>query len=162
MKFKERLEEDDEENAKFFIYRVNNAQFNNGKPTMVFKSSAAMADIALRMDVDGGDILSQQWCYVDATYDRVQNMKTITLWVEHPAYQKLLRIAVMDAMSEDYETMVVFFETLNDMLSERAGKIIVFNPRGMCADENSGTWNAAEHVFSLTFVQHRMTSCEIV
>ena len=47
------LKQEADKKDKYLIYKINNHNMNNGKPSYVFKSSQAMAEIDLEMDHNG-------------------------------------------------------------------------------------------------------------
>lgn len=145
---------------KFLIYKVNNGSMNNGQPSFVFKSSKAMANIALDMDKDQEGPLQFSYAHVDGKHDRTRGMKTLTLWVEHPVLRKVLCLAVMDVEQESHKNLVLFWTILNEMLVEVSGQEgHMFNPHGWVVDENSANWTSISEVFGETAVS-RTVSCE--
>lgn len=116
-KFKTKCYEKD----KYLIYRINNRELNC-KPSFVFKSSQDMAKLAIEMDKDSGGVLSGEYVYIDAKHDRCRGYKTLTLWVQHPVYRKLLNLAVMDVEAENSENLIQFWQILNEMLQEVTSK----------------------------------------
>ena len=101
---------------KYWMFRLNNKQLNNGLSSFTFKSSLDMARICLDMDRNGKTPLSQCYAYFDATHDRTLHMKTLTLWTYHPVFQHLLCLAMMDVDREDTQCIVLFWKYLNEML----------------------------------------------
>ena len=69
---------------------------NNGIETFVFKSSTAMAKLAIQADRSKSGELHTCFAHIDVKHRRVRDMKTVTLWLVHPVMRKLLRLAVMD------------------------------------------------------------------
>jgi hypothetical protein len=154
------LKRESDKRDKFLIYKLNNGCMNNGQPTYVFKSSEAMAKLALDMNCDKEGELNNCFAHVDAKHDRVINMKTITLWTYHPTVRRILRIAVMDVSCENAENLVLFWTILNDMLKEVSGDAMyIFNPRGWVVDENSANWQSIQTVFGANAIK-RTVSCE--
>ena len=142
------LKQEADKKDKYLIYKINNHNMNNGKPSYVFKSSQAMAEIALEMDHNGSSPLSKCHAHVDAKHGRVRGMKTITLWVQHPVVRRVLCLATMDVMRENEENLTLFWETFNEMLQEVSGvKKYKFNPVGWIVDENAANWKSIQAVF---------------
>jgi len=67
---------------KFLIFKMNGRGMNDSI-SYVFKSSTSMAELAVEMDTSGQGCLKNEFAYVDAKHDRVQDYKTLTLWTEH-------------------------------------------------------------------------------
>ena len=142
----------------FLIYKINNVNQNNGQMTFIFKSSKDMANWALKMDKDEGEI-ANVYAHVDAKHDRTRGMKTITSWFFNPQEKRVMRLAVMDADAENSDSLTLFWKTFNEMLSEQAGVDYKFNPKGFVVDENPANWIALENVFGQEVLE-RTVSCE--
>ena len=129
--FKRQTDKED----KYWIYRLNNNQLNNGMPSFAFKSSLDMAQLCLDMDRNGKTHLGKSYAYFDAKHDRTLDMKTLTLWTYHPVFQRILCLAVMDVDRENTECIVLFWKYLNEMLQEVSGdNKYLFNPSGWIVD----------------------------
>ena len=153
--FKKKCDEKDE----FLIYSVNNRALN-GKPSFVFKSSLAMANLALAMDKDKQGVLCNEYAHVDATHTHCRGFKTVTLWTYHPVLRKLLRIAIMEVEEENTENLSQFWHLLNQMLSKVSGeKNYTFRPTGFVADEHHANWKSIENVFGREVIES-VVSCE--
>jgi hypothetical protein len=154
-KFKVKCDEKD----KFLIYKINNKELN-GQPSLVFKSSEDMAKLAIEMDRDSNGLLNGEYAYIDAKHDRCRGYKSLTLWVQHPVYRKLLTLAVMDVEAEDTANLTRFWQILNEMLQEVSTRNdYVFNPKGFVADENAANWRSIAAVFGEEKVKS-VVSCE--
>lgn len=148
-----------DEKDKYLIYRVNNRALN-GKPSYVFKSSHAMAELALSMNRDGQGILKEEFAFVDAKHDRCRHYKTVTLWTYHPVLRKVVQLAVMEVEEENTENLIQFWNLLNEMLQEVSGEHgMKFNPSGFIADEHHANWRSINAVFGESVLQ-RTFSCE--
>lgn len=153
--FKQKCAEKDE----CFIYKIGNRALN-GEPSFVFKSSTHMAHLALSMDRSANDVLSNEYAYIDATHLRCRDFKSLTLWTYSPVMRKLLRLAVMEIEDENTDNLVIFWQTLNKMLSQVSGQNnYMFNPCGFVADEHHANWNSIEKVYGIDAVK-RTVSCE--
>ena len=73
---------------RYYIYQINNGNLNNNSD-FVFKSSRAMAELAIAMDVDFpiSSVLQQENAYFDATHNRVHSLKSLGLDVS-PLHEK--------------------------------------------------------------------------
>ena len=82
---------------KYYIYQINNGNLNNNSD-YVFKSSRAMAQLAISMDVDSSvsSVLQQENAYFNATHTCVHGFKSLGLWMYHPSMCKILCLASMD------------------------------------------------------------------
>ena len=144
---------------KYYIYKMNNRGLN-GQPSYVFKSSEAMAQICIALDRSGTNIMNDEYVYVDAKHDRCRNFKTLTLWTVHKATQKLLCLATMEVEAENTENLILFWNTLNEMLQEvTANPTYTFNPIGFVVDENHANWVSIKKVFGEDTLK-RVVSCE--
>jgi hypothetical protein len=85
----------------FLLFRIN-CRALNGEPSYVFKSSRAMAELALSMDRDGAGPLNREYAHVDAMHDRCRGFKTLTLWTYTEVSRKLICLAVMEVEQEKY------------------------------------------------------------
>ena len=147
------------EKDEFFIFSVNNKDLND-KPSHVFKSSLSMAKLALLMDKDTNEVLSNEYAHVDATHTRCRGFKSLTLWVYHPVMRKLLRIAIMEVEQENTENLTKFWQLLNEMLQKVSGQNNYhFNPVGFVADKHHANWNSIKNVFGSATLQ-TVVSCE--
>lgn len=153
--FKKKCDERD----KYLIYRINCRNLN-GQPSYVFKSSLAMAKLALSMDRNSSGTMHREYAHVDAMHDRCRALKTLTLWAYHEMSRKLVCLAVMDVESETTENLKTFWNLLNGMLQDVSGDIdYKFNPTGFIADEHHANWRSINEVFGAAAVD-RTVSCE--
>ena len=110
-----------------------NSRSMNGQTSYVFK----MAECALQMDKESDSPLAQEFCYFDAMHSRCRGFKTITLWVLHPLMRRMLKKACMEVEKKSTENLVLFWKTLNEMLSEvKDDPSYKFNPTGWVCDEH--------------------------
>ena len=95
---------------KYYIYQINDRNLNNIFD-YVFKSSKAMAELAIAMDVDSpnSSVLQEENAYFDATHTCVHGFKSLELWMYHPTMQKILRLALMDIHSANVTDIAIFF-----------------------------------------------------
>lgn len=144
---------------RFFIFKMNNGLMN-GMPTYVFKSSRYLASIMRSMDRSNAD---SEWQYshvhMDTKHNRVRNMKTVTMWVEHPKFRNMICLATMDIDKENTESLISFWELINTMLVDLDGKEEKFNPHGWCVDEHPANWASIQNVFGEDSCS-RVVSCE--
>ena len=104
---------------QYYIYKINDINLN-GNMSYVFKSSRIMANLAIKMDEngDGDDPIKTEHVYFDGMHKRVNNWKTLTAWVYHPASRKLLRLATMECKGENTESVKKFWTLFNEVLRE--------------------------------------------
>lgn len=84
---------------KFLIFRAEDGRLSGSENTFVFRSNRERMEMMYQMQQGSGSSLAEQYCFLDAEHDRVQNMKTINLSVEHPALKELVTLASMDCQS---------------------------------------------------------------
>ena len=77
----------------------------NCEPSFIFKSSQAMAKLALSMDKDQNGLMRYEYAFVDAKHDRCRGFKTITLWAYHDVSRKLVCLAIMEAEQKPYSVL---------------------------------------------------------
>ncbi|ELT89248.1 hypothetical protein CAPTEDRAFT_202617, partial [Capitella teleta] len=144
----------------FFIFKINNGLMKNGMPTYVFKSSRFLAGIMRSLDRHNAN---SDWQYtyvhVDTKHNRVRNMKTVTMWAEHPKFGSLICLATMDVDRENTESLVAFWTIINEMLVKFDGQPEPFNPHGWCVDEHPANWASIRQVFGEAACQ-RVVGCE--
>ena len=72
-----------------YIYRLNNGAMNNSSD-YVFMTSTKMAQLALKMDIDGEtNVLQEENAYFDGTFNRVHGFVSLALWMFHPTLRKV-------------------------------------------------------------------------
>ena len=78
----------------------------------------------------------------------------------------LIRLAVMEAMTENHEYCAIFFQKINEMLTSLSreqdpqAEEVVFNPFHLKDDEHGGNKIGMVTVFGEDFVRNRTSSCE--
>ena len=145
----------------YFIYRINDGRYNNGLD-YIFKSSTAMAKLAITMDCDddGDNPLQEEVAYFDAVHTRVIGYKSIAVWVLHPATHALLRLCNMELRSESIAYIATFFTLFNEVLAEVKGDPdYKFNPLKIMSDELAANKGALREVFGEEFVNAKCISC---
>ena len=107
----------------YHIYQINNGDLNNSSD-YVFKASRRMVQLAISMDVDSHEksVLQEENAYFDAMYMIIHRLKSLGLWMYHPAMRKILRLASMDICSENSKDIVMFFHLFNEILEKEGGK----------------------------------------
>ena len=88
----------------FLIYKVNNRNLN-AEPSYVFKTSKVQAQLAVAMDRDGDNFLSDEYCFFDGTFKRCPGFVTLAAHVYVELLRKIVKIATMECKSESTETM---------------------------------------------------------
>ena len=146
---------------QYYIYKINDITLN-GNMSYVFKSSRVMANIAIKMDVNGNgeDPLKHEMVYFDGMHSRVNQWKTLTAWVYHPPSRKLLRIATMECKGENAETVKKFWTTLNEILREvKQDQNYLFNPKGFLTDEAGANINGILGAFGMKYM-NKINTCQ--
>ena len=144
----------------FLIYKVHNKSLDNSRPSFVFKSSKQQLQIAIDMDREGDNPLSQEYCHLDGNHKRCASFKTITLWVYHPFLRQMCKIATMEAESENSLSMNIFWEVLNEAIQEYSNDANrKFKPFGCMMDEAGAFWSSISCVQGVEDIQ-RSVSCE--
>ena len=147
---------------RYYIYQINNGNLNNNSD-FVFKSSRAMAELAIAMDVDSpiSSVLQQENAYFDATHTCVHGFKSLGLWMYHPSMRKILRLASMDIRSENAKDIATFFTLFNEILQiESSNPEYKFNPRAFMCDEGSANYRAIQLVYGDDFMKERVVGCQ--
>ena len=155
------LKKKTDEKDKYYIYQLGNKKYGN-TVDHVFKSSKKMAQMAIEMDVDREEnILQLENAYFDATHSRVQNFKSLGMWLVHPAMKKILRLASMEIRSEHHEDIALFLTLFNKILAEVTGiPGYKFNPRYFVCDEARANYKAIALVYGEEFAAQRVKGCQ--
>ena len=137
-----------------------NSRELNGSPTYIFKTSECNLKIMLNMDRDNEHhFMGRQYAYYDGKENRVRNLTTLMLSTYHPILRKQLPLAIMECETEDHNSTKLFFDLINEALTEFKGEKYVFNPFQLVLDEKQCNWIAVEEVFGESFME-RCCSCE--
>ena len=134
----------------FFIFRLND-RLMNGKPTFVFKMSRTQADLAIYMNCEEDGLLNGEYCFADGTFKRCPGFVTLSAFVYVGLLRRIVKICTMEAESESTENWIIFWNLLNQVLSEHKQTNTNFNPIGWCVDEAGGLWKALK-VFFLNMI----------
>ena len=144
----------------YLIYKLNDGTLND-EISFVFKSSKCDAKLALEVDYEDPEnksCLREEPVYCDTMHSHVQNYKNITAWVKNPITRAVMRIATMEAMTEDTPTMTLFFTLLNEVLQKVTGKPnYKFNPSCFYVDEAGANKNAIARVFGRSALDRTVT-----
>ena len=146
---------------QYYIYKINDITLN-AHMSYVFKSSRVMANIAIKMDVNGNgeDPLKHEMVYFDGMHSRVNQWKTLTAWVYHPPSRKFLRIATMECKGENAEAVKKFWTTLNEILREvKQDQNYLFNPKGFLTDEAGANINGISGAFGMEYM-NKINTCQ--
>lgn len=118
-----------------FVYKVNDRRGNPDVPSFVFKTSKERMRIALQMNKDGDQFLSEEFCYFDGKVKRCRNFVTLTASTYHPLLKKQTPLAIMETEGENSQTIELFWSLFNQALRKVAGdENVLFNPKGWCTD----------------------------
>ncbi len=144
----------------FLIYKINSCNLN-GDPSYVFKMSKIQAKLAVAMDQDHADFLCDEYCYFDGTFKRCPGFVTLGAHVYVEILRKVVKIATMECETESTETMVIFWNLVNEVLEAFTGeKGYKFNPKGWAVDEHAGNWASIRTVYGESAVNEKTVSCE--
>ena len=93
-------------------------------------------------------------------HKRVNNWKTLTAWVYHPASRKLLRLATMECKGENTESVKKIWTLFNEVLREvKQDNNYMFNPKGFLTDEAGGNINNIVGVFGIEYM-NKINTCQ--
>ena len=96
---------------EFYVHRINNRSLN-GESDYIFKSSQEMAELAIRMDVNGPeDGLQKENAFFDVTHTRVHGSKSFALRLVHGLMHKMICLASMEICRENSNNIVIFLKT---------------------------------------------------
>ena len=126
----------------------------NESSDYVFKSSKAMAELAIQMDVEGPENILQE---ENATHTRVHGFKLLGLWLFHPTMRKVSILASMDLRTENNKDIALFFSLFNEMLQKVTGKPdYIFNPCYFLCAEGGANHNAIKIFYGEGFCKERV------
>lgn len=144
----------------FLIYKVHNKSLDPSQPSFVFKSSRVQLQIAVDMDRQRNNPLSEEYCHLDGNHKICAGYKTITLWLYHPFLRQMCKIATMEVESENTLSMNVFWEVLDEAIQEYTGDYNSrFSPCGYMMGEAGAFWSSITNVQGEEDFQ-RSVSCE--
>ena len=110
------------------MYTINDRRGNPEKPSLVFKSSALEAQMALQMDRTKNNLLSEEFCYFDGKVQQCKGFVSLTASVYHPLLKKVIPLATMVTENENSLSIELFWSYFNDILQKESGlKDYVFN-----------------------------------
>ena len=146
---------------EYYIYRINNGSLN-GESDYVFKSSKQMAQLAIRMDVNGPeDGLQMENTYFDAAHTRVHSFKSFTLWLVHGPMQKMIRLANMEMWTENSNDIAIFFQLFNEILETVSGMPnYKFNPRCFLCNKGGANYKVVKIVYGEDFCCDSVRGCQ--
>lgn len=154
--FKEYCDEKD----KLYVYKINDRRGNPDQPSSVFKSSEAKMKLAVAMNNEKDDFLSEQFCFFDGKHNRCRGFVTLTGSVYHPLLRKQIPIAIMEAENETTENVELFWKLFNETISKASnGNCTSFNPIGLCTDMAGANLAGIVNVFGVD-AKKRIKSCE--
>ena len=139
----------------YHIYSINDRHLNN-KPSFVFKSSTVTCRLALQMQNTGGEKnpMQQQVVYMDGMHGHVNGYVTLTMWVYSPVTLGVLKLATMDAESENSEKIQIFLRNFLKMLrQETKDPNFMWNPCGFMCDENGANKLAIRTVLGQAMIK---------
>ena len=146
---------------KFYVYRINNGSLNGGSD-YVFKSSREMAQLIIRMDVNGPeDGLQKENAFFDAMHTRVHDFKSFALWLIHGPMHEMIHLASMEMRTENSEDITVSFRLFNEVLKKVSGiPNYKFNPCCFLCDEGGANYKAVKIVYGEEFCRDRIRGCQ--
>ena len=133
---------------------------NNGSD-YVFLCSTKMAEVAVKMDINGEpNCLQEEPAYFDGTFNRMWGFVSFALCIYHPTLRKVLRLANMEMRSEKTEDVSIFFTLFNEILEKVTGKnSYKFNPRCFVCD-GGANFTGQKEVCGEEFVKDRVYGCQ--
>ena len=121
-----------------------------------------MAQLAIDMDQDGPEHpLQGKEAYFDGLHSRCAGYKTPALFLYHMAMHCILRLAMMEVKSESTHEISIFWDLINEILSEIKGRNYKFNPKSIMVDENGANYCTIRKVFGLEFATSKVVSCQM-
>ena len=148
---------------QYHMYKIN-CRSMSGEPSYVFKTLETAAHIALKMDptISTGSKSEEveEEAYLDGMHSRVKGYKSLSLWTYHPGMKRVIHLAAMEAEKEDTESLTLFLNLFNKVLSQVSGIVnYKFNPVGMMCDEAGANFLAIEAALGSEFLQ-KTVSCQ--
>ena len=136
----------------------------NKEPSLVMKTSLMSLQIAEKMCrntlAGQNSSLSQEYAYFDGCSSRTHNYVSLTLWVYHKGWKRLVRLAVMEAEREDTKNITEFFNLFNEAMREYLGDTnYIWCPAGFLTDSHSANKAAIEKVFGKE-MRDRSAACQ--
>ena len=147
----------------FLVYDFSDGY--DGSLPFVMKSSKLKVKIMRDLDKDGSHPLSSETVHLDVLHSRCKGWKTYTLSYYDKFLCELVRLAVMETISEDWKGCEMFFKVINRMIKDHVlndGKDasnVSFNPYHLKDDEHGGNKIGMARVFGENFVKDRTSSC---
>lgn len=139
---------------------MNDKRANPERPSFVFKSSTEKAELAMSMNREKDDLLSDEFCFFDGKHNRCHGFITLTASVYHPLLCKQIPLAIMEAESENTINIELFWTIFNEMLRKVAtDESVVFQPIGWCTDMAGANLAGICNVFDQS-ARSRIKSCE--
>ena len=97
---------------KYLLWSVRNCRVDG--ITAMFRSNKKRLEIASQMQRNASDHpLATEFCFVDAEYHKVKDLKTINVSVQQPLLKEMVTMASMDCLTESTETLCEFWQQLN-------------------------------------------------
>ena len=148
---------------QYHMYKIN-CRSMSGEPSYVFKTLETAAHIALKMDptisTGSKSAMAEEQAFLDGMHSRVKGYKSLSLWTYHPGMKRVICLATMEAEKEDTESLTLFLNLFNKVLSEVSGIVnYKFNPVGMMCDEAGANFLAIEAALGSDFLQ-KTVSCQ--
>ena len=142
----------------YHIYSINDRHLNITS-SFVFKSSTVACRLALQMHNMGGlkNPMQEQVVYMDGMHGCVNGYVTLTMWVYSPVTLGVLKLATMDAKSENIEIFLSNF--LKMLRQESKDPKFMWNPHGFMVDENGTNKLAIMAVFGKA-MSKKTVSCQ--
>ena len=119
------------------------------------------AKIAINIDKDKNNFLSQEFCFFDGKHKRAKGYVTLTASVYHFLLQRQIPLATMEAEAEDSRNVApLFWELFNEVIKKvSSGEVNGFNPVGWCTDMAGSNLTTLQNVFGKEAI-HRIKTCE--
>lgn len=139
-----------------YVYKINDRRGNPDKPSFVFKTSTAKANIALNMNVDGEHFMNSEYCFFDGKHNRCRGYITLTASVYHPLLRRKVSLAIMEVEKENTTNVELFWTLFNEAFVKVAKKPTKFNPIGWCTDMAGANLSGIYKVFTCPLELNRV------
>ena len=114
------------------------------------------------MDQDGPEHpLQGKDTYLNGCHSPCMSLKTIALFVYHPAMWCILRLTTMKVKNEFSCEITLFWELFNEVMSDTKGRDYKFNPKAIMANENGANFCGIQMVFGGNFITPKVVSCQM-
>ena len=111
------------------------------------------------MDRDGTRFLNDEYCFANGTFKGSTGFVTLSVYVYVGLLRKMIKLATMEAESENTENLLIFWNLLNQAISSFLSRQGKFYPIGWCVDEAGCLWKVLKDIYREEAIKHRAVSC---